>query len=192
MPQPHTEQPPPPPTHGVTQNSDTTEEKRSIDAIKSVLSVGESGSINSLLMDAMRNCRGCVRALERDIKREETKTKTNVEVVTAEDEPPSLGDLGRSTWTLIHTVAAAFPPKPEEAEKQTATLFFQTLSKLYPCSFCAVDFREYLKNNPPKTESQEDLCQWTCHLHNHVNQKLGKPEFDCTRFRERWGDWGDH
>eukprot|EP01102_Stenamoeba_stenopodia_P004488 TRINITY_DN14784_c0_g1_i1.p1 TRINITY_DN14784_c0_g1~~TRINITY_DN14784_c0_g1_i1.p1 ORF type:complete len:200 (-),score=33.92 TRINITY_DN14784_c0_g1_i1:16-615(-) len=178
------------PTHGKKEN-----EKKSVDAVRSMLDVGGKSGSSQALLDAMRNCRGCVKAIERDVKRLEAKQQSSespVEDENATEEPPSLGDLGRSTWTLIHTVAAAYPTKPEEAEKQTATLFFQTLSKVYPCNFCALDFREYLKSNPPQTESQEELCQWTCHLHNHVNKKLGKPEFDCSRFRERWGDWGDH
>jgi len=29
-----------------------------------------------------------------------------------------------------------------------------------------------------------------CEAHNEVNRKLGKGEFDCGRWEERWGEKG--
>lgn len=49
-----------------------------------------------------------------------------------------------------------------------------------------------LKKNSPDTSNQENLSQWFCRLHNRVNKKLGKPEFDCSKVSERWRDgWKD-
>lgn len=49
-----------------------------------------------------------------------------------------------------------------------------------------------LKTNQPDTSSRHALSQWFCHLHNGVNLRLGKPEFDCSRVDERWKDgWKD-
>lgn len=49
-----------------------------------------------------------------------------------------------------------------------------------------------LKENPPKTDSQDILSQWLCQLHNKVNRKIHKPEFDCSKVNERWRDgWAD-
>jgi FAD-linked sulfhydryl oxidase len=28
---------------------------------------------------------------------------------------------------------------------------------------------------------------WMCRAHNDVNKKLGKGEFDCRKWMERWG-----
>lgn len=49
-----------------------------------------------------------------------------------------------------------------------------------------------LKDSPPKTESQESLSMWLCELHNNVNERIGKPLFDCSKVFERWRDgWKD-
>lgn len=53
-------------------------------------------------------------------------------------------------------------------------------------------FNRSLKVLPPKTDSQENLSQWLCDLHNKVNVKLGKSKFDCSKVNERWRDgWID-
>ncbi|KAJ8866377.1 hypothetical protein PR048_032220 [Dryococelus australis] len=49
-----------------------------------------------------------------------------------------------------------------------------------------------LKVSPPPAQSQEQLSQWLCDVHNGVNERLGKPLFDCSRVNERWRDgWKD-
>ena len=35
-------------------------------------------------------------------------------------------------------------------------------------------------------QSRAELEQWTCALHNRVNRKLGKPDFNCSYVRSRW------
>ncbi|XP_053675224.1 FAD-linked sulfhydryl oxidase ALR [Anopheles nili] len=100
--------------------------------------------------------------------------------------------LGRYTWGLLHTMAAYYPTKPSEADEKNVRTFFSTFSKLYPCENCAKDFQQELKETPPETKSQHALSQWLCRIHNRVNLKLGKPEFDCSKVNERWRDgWLD-
>jgi mitochondrial FAD-linked sulfhydryl oxidase len=46
--------------------------------------------------------------------------------------------------------------------------------------------------NEVRTESQDAFGDWACRAHNAVNVKLGKGEFDCKLWKERWRDgWGD-
>lgn len=46
--------------------------------------------------------------------------------------------------------------------------------------------------NQPDTRTRVGLTQWLCRLHNEVNRKLGKPDFDCSVVDERWRDgWKD-
>ncbi|PKA49786.1 FAD-linked sulfhydryl oxidase ERV1 [Apostasia shenzhenica] len=87
-------------------------------------------------------------------------------------------ELGRSTWTLLHTVAAQMA----------------ILSRLYPCKECADHFKDVLKANPVQVGSQAELSQWLCHVHNVVNRSLGKRIFPCQRVNARWGklDCADH
>ncbi|XP_058062575.1 FAD-linked sulfhydryl oxidase ALR [Anopheles bellator] len=106
--------------------------------------------------------------------------------------PLDKDQLGQHTWGLLHTIAAYYPTTPSETDERNVRTFFTSLSKLYPCEHCAKDFQQELKEMPPETKSRHTLSQWLCRIHNRVNVKLGKPEFDCARVNERWRDgWLD-
>ncbi|XP_058461345.1 FAD-linked sulfhydryl oxidase ALR [Malaya genurostris] len=96
--------------------------------------------------------------------------------------------LGQHTWGLLHTMAAYFPDSPTNEEQNNVRRFFDSFAKVYPCEYCAKDFQNELKKSPPETNSQHLLSQWLCRMHNKVNAKLGKPEFDCSKVNERWRD----
>ncbi|CAB3410615.1 unnamed protein product [Caenorhabditis bovis] len=106
--------------------------------------------------------------------------------------PVDKDELGRSTWNLLHTMSVYYPQKPTEEDKEKARKFMDLLGQMYPCDFCAKDLRRDLKKDPPKLESREEFSQWMCQLHNKVNEKTGKPLFDCKSVMERWRDgWKD-
>lgn len=94
--------------------------------------------------------------------------------------------LGYFTWSLLHTIAAKYPMRPTTEQKSEMGQFIKILSKIYPCTYCAEEFREDIKKTPPQLESRDDLAQWFCEIHNNVNDKLNKPKFDCSKVDERW------
>ena len=100
--------------------------------------------------------------------------------------PPDITSLGNAGWSIIHSFASYFPDKPTDYQKKHAKQFISNFSHLFPCNYCAKDFRTYIKENPVKTDTRDSFCQWTCEAHNDVNVKLGKPEFDCSEFDKRW------
>ncbi|ETN41225.1 uncharacterized protein HMPREF1541_03160 [Cyphellophora europaea CBS 101466] len=111
-----------------------------------------------------------------------------------DDCPPNVEQLGRATWTLLHGMAASYPSTASPSMQATARSFIQTFSQLYPCGYCADDFRDWLKQpgNEVRTEGQDAFGEWACRAHNAVNVKLGKTEFDCALWKERWRDgWRD-
>jgi len=100
--------------------------------------------------------------------------------------PPDVEELGRSSWTLLHSITASYPVSPTLAEQSQVRQFMGLFSKLYPCWVCAEDFQDFMTKNRVRAESREEFGQWMCEAHNDVNRKLGKKEFDCSKWEERW------
>lgn len=111
-----------------------------------------------------------------------------------DDCPADVEQLGRSTWTLLHTMAAQYPSSAPPTTQSVMKQFISTFSQLYPCWVCADDFRAWMvkPENEPKVAGRDELGDWMCRAHNAVNVKLGKKEFDCSLWKERWRDgWKD-
>lgn len=100
--------------------------------------------------------------------------------------PPDKAELGRATWTFLHTMAAYYPERPTAEQQERMSRFIHIFSEFYPCAPCAAHLRRELGKNPPQAGSRHELSQWFCRLHNKVSKYLGKPAFDCDRLDERW------
>ncbi|KAJ7904789.1 ERV/ALR sulfhydryl oxidase domain-containing protein [Mycena leptocephala] len=100
--------------------------------------------------------------------------------------PPDKDQLGRATWTFLHTAAAYYPTKPTPAQRSQMLALIHALPALYPCTHCAEDFGESVAKHPPDVSGRAGLSQWFCERHNEVNEKLGKQAFDCAKTDERW------
>jgi len=108
------------------------------------------------------------------------------------DCPLDKDELGRSTWNFLHTMAAYYPEQPSKQEEKQMSQFIRLFSKFYPCDYCATHLRDRLKTDIPDTTSNSALSVWFCKVHNEVNERLGKPIFDCSKVLERWKDgWKD-
>jgi len=62
------------------------------------------------------------------------KPAAKIDSSTAETKACPVGreDLGRFTWALLHTTAAWFPEKPDDADKTAARQLVDSLARLYP------------------------------------------------------------
>ncbi|NXA52469.1 ALR oxidase, partial [Nothocercus julius] len=144
-------------------------------------------------------CRACTdfKSWLREQRRRAAPGGADAGVAAEEKEPPpdcplDSEQLGRSTWAFLHTMAAYYPEQPSGAQQRDMRRFLHLFSQFYPCEQCAQDLRERLRTNEPDTSNRHNFSQWLCLLHNEVNRKLGKTEFDCSRVDERWRDgWKD-
>ena len=94
--------------------------------------------------------------------------------------------MGRSAWRLIHTMADKFPTHPTKEEQDKLIDFIYLFAQLYPCGDCASHFSFILSSNPPNATSRESISQWACQVHNLVNERLDKEQFDCRKVSEMW------
>lgn len=95
-------------------------------------------------------------------------------------------EIGRATWTFLHTLCAQYPEHPTRRQQQDARSLIDILTRMYPCGECAQHFRQVVKDNPPRLSSRHDFSQWMCQVHNTVNRSLKKPVFNCAFIESRW------
>ncbi|PGH31189.1 hypothetical protein GX50_06021 [[Emmonsia] crescens] len=120
-------------------------------------------------------------------------TTTQNQAITAPlppDCPPDVETLGRSTWTLLHSMTATYPTTATHQQQTDMRSFLTLFGKLYPCWVCADDFRAWMNEpsgaNKPRLKTRAEFGNWMCEAHNEVNRKLGKEVFDCGKWEERW------
>ncbi|XP_057426859.1 FAD-linked sulfhydryl oxidase ERV1-like isoform X2 [Lotus japonicus] len=136
--------------------------------------------------------RGSLFSISSSIEAPLAKTTSSVQpgdnILQGKSAPPvTKEELGRATWTFLHTLAAQYPDNPTRQQKKDVKELVQILSRLYPCKECADHFKEVLRANPVQAESHAQFSHWLCHVHNVVNRSLGKPVFPCERVDARWG-----
>lgn len=62
--------------------------------------------------------------------------------------PPTSGELGTASWTLLHSMAAWFPDNPTVDDEKNMSTFMSSFAKFYPCTYCAEDFQQNIKKSP--------------------------------------------
>src|ERR1700730_12406618 len=82
--------------------------------------------------------------------------------------PLSGEQLGRATWSFLHTTAAYYPISANAHQKRNMIALLESLPVLYPCQECGIDFGETMKEHPPNVTGREELSKWLCERHNEV------------------------
>jgi hypothetical protein len=87
--------------------------------------------------------------------------------------------LGRSTWTLLHSIGAGLHDPPTPDEQRRVLLVLRELGEIYPCIECRPGFN-YLDESPPDFSSRAAFEEWLCSWHNAISKRLGKDEVACS------------
>ena len=95
-------------------------------------------------------------------------------------------EVGRATWTFLHTLAAQYPDHPTRQQRRDARTLIDVLTRMYPCGECARHFRAVVAAHPPQVASRAEFSGWMCQVHNVVNRSLDKPTFNCDLVGSRW------
>ncbi|KAF2134019.1 hypothetical protein P153DRAFT_353231 [Dothidotthia symphoricarpi CBS 119687] len=95
-------------------------------------------------------------------------------------------ELGRAAWKVLHTTFGRFPEKPTAEEQEALRSYVHLFQRLYPCGDCAEHFGQVLSKYPPQVSSRSAAAMWGCFVHNIVNKRLKKPEFNCEEIGDAY------
>ena len=84
--------------------------------------------------------------------------------------------FSRTTWRLLHTIAAAYDPQDDQ-DKRIARDFFVTVGQMHPCTICRRHWTREVEQSPPDVESKDALTTWLYTMHNRVNKRVGNRLF---------------
>lgn len=101
---------------------------------------------------------------------------------------------GPPGWKYLHSVAHGYPESPSEYDKlhknplgsteSNYKMFFTLVGKTLPCRLCRESYVKFVRENPVRTGSRQELTRWLWEIHNRVNDKLGRKykssDFDST------------
>lgn len=89
----------------------------------------------------------------------------------------------------MHLVAYNYNKTPSREQQASVTLLFTHMVLNLPCPACSHHGRLYIEAHPPNTLSREDLLGWVNDFHNHVNGRLGKPQFTLLESEKAVSHW---
>ena len=108
----------------------------------------EQSARQKTLDDCDRPACADVVAMFQKAKESQQLAKTAEQKPEAASCPPGSAALGRSSWTLLHSMAAWYPDHPSEDDRRRMKDMVSALAAFYPCSWCAQDFRKHVAEVP--------------------------------------------
>ena len=86
---------------------------------------------------------------------------------------------GRPLWIFLHTFCEKIKPDVFTQKREMILSLIHGLLQSLPCPTCQKDTNKYLKKyNLFQIRTKEQCIHYLFTFHNHVNVKLGKPEYN--------------
>jgi len=84
-------------------------------------------------------------------------------------------NLGKISWSLLHSIAAAYPKtNAQDQDKNNLHDFLHSFAYLYPYPKHGVYFNKLIEKNKIQSSSREDVVFYLCRIHNNINSILKK------------------
>ena len=94
---------------------------------------------------------------------------------------------GPEIWRTLHVFTIKIKEECFESEKKNIIEFIEGLCANLPCPYCSQHARAYLKKHKFKfIKSKDQLIKIIFNLHNDVNKRLKKPEFEEAKLLETY------
>jgi len=103
---------------------------------------------------------------------------------------------GQPSWVYLHTVTFNYPDDPEEYDtihekpigstRQKYKDFFTNVGETLPCKYCRDSYRIFIKENPIRLDSRDEITLWLYEIHNKVNDKLGKKGIPFEEVQQKY------
>ena len=88
---------------------------------------------------------------------------------------------GPSTWILFHTIAQKIKPQYFIEKRLELINLIKNITSNLPCPDCKEHATEIMKSLKPNAiQTKEDFMEMLFYFHNHVNEKLGKKNFNIN------------
>ena len=98
---------------------------------------------------------------------------------------------GPYTWSTLHTMSLAYPVDPTPQHASACRAFVQTIPYMLPCTVCGAHMAQYGAGGDGQRvqracQSRAHLVQYMTDLHNDVNARSGKPQWDLNTVYSRY------
>ncbi|CCC68033.1 hypothetical protein NCAS_0A14750 [Naumovozyma castellii] len=110
---------------------------------------------------------------------EEAEVEEEAAVIEEEDYAYKRG-LGRASWKHFHTMLARFPDEPRDEDRDKLIQLIELFGELYPYVDYKLKYQEKIRSIPMQTSSRTAVSLWGCHIHNSINEDIGKSLYDCS------------
>lgn len=90
-------------------------------------------------------------------------------------------------WNFMHQLPFAVK-RWDTATSRKLKLFYEVWVRItLQCGYCRGHYITWVGKYPPPVTDRESLNHWLFRLHNDVNLRSSKPQFEWSTYKQRWG-----